>query len=373
MKKYLLGTTALAVAALMASPLSAADAAKKLKLNVGGFMEHAIGYAKNDDLTATKYRNYGIESDAELLFRGNITTDSGIKFDARFELEANRDGDSGTDEMFVQISTPSLGLIEIGAADHVTDAISQGAPKVGWGLADAANWIIAAGTTHGTDRFAGDANEDGDDGKKINYYTPSNWKKATGLQAAFGIQPDNNDSAGNNAIASGNTNGPIMSAGIAFDRKINNIGVYAFYDYSNQTDTSNSDSGRVGHGGGLTLKSGPFTLGGAYTRTLDDAVPNSSSLDGHAYSVGGSYKTGKWTFGLAYAKTVQEGDNNTAALSGAEDKYAAWELGAKYNLGKGINWRTSVYAVQQDEEKGDLDATENSSGWAVVTGIVLGF
>jgi hypothetical protein len=372
MKKYLLGTTALAVAALMASPLSAADKAKKLVLGVGGFMEHAIGYAKNDDLTDLKYSNVAIESDAELLFRGKVTTDSGIKFDARFELEANQDGETvSIDEMFVQISTPSLGLIEIGSADHVTDALSQGAPKVGWGLADADDWIPRAGTAHATNIFGGDSNNDGSDEKKINYYTPSNWKKATGLQAAIGYTP-NEQEASNAATFNSTTTGPVIAAGIAFDRKINGIGVYANYNYSNQTDTSNNDTGRTGHGGGLELKSGPFTLAGAYTRTLD-SQQSSSSVDGHAYSVGGAYKMGKWEFGLAYAKTVQEADNTTAALVGQDDKYSAWDLGAKYDLGKGINWRTSVYFVKQDEEKGDLEATENSHGWAVVTGIVLGF
>jgi len=372
MKKYLLGTTALAVAALMASPLSAADKAKKLVLGVGGFMEHAIGYAKNDDLTNTTYSNVAIESDAELLFRGKVTTDSGIKFDARFELEANKNNETvSIDEMFVQISTPSLGLIEIGSTDHVVDTLGQGVPKVGWGLADADDWIPRAGTQFATSNFAGKSNQDGDDGAKINYFTPSNWKKATGLQAAIGYQP-NGQEPSNNATFNGTTTGSIISAGIGFDRKINGIGVYANYNWSNQSDTSAADGGRVGHGGGLEITSGPFTLAGAYTRTLDDNV-SSSNMDGHSFSVGGAYKMGKWQFGLGYAKTVMESDNITPAEAGVDDKYAAWDLGAQYDLGKGIAWRSSVFLVKQDEEKGDLEATENSSGWAVVTGVVLKF
>ncbi len=372
MKKYLLGTTALAVAAFMASPLSAADAPSRLKLGVGGFMEHAIGYAKNDDLTATKYSNFAIESDAELLFRGNITTDSGIKFDARFELEANLDSDNVTvDEMFVQISTPSLGLIEIGSTDGVGDTISGTVPKVGWGLADADDWIRPASTAWQTDNFSGDADENSIDAKKINYFTPANWKKATGLTFAVGIAP-NESIASNNATFTSSA-GPQIAAAVAFDRKINDIGVYAHYNYSHSTDGGPNGEGKRGHGMGLELKSGPFTLGGAYTRALTSTDGTGSSQDGYSYSVGGEYKMGKWRFGLAYGKTIAQGGDTTAALAAADDKYSAWELASQYDLGKGINWRTSLYAVKQDEERGDLEASENSSGWAVVTGVVLGF
>jgi outer membrane protein OmpU len=365
MKKYLLGTTALAVAALMASPLSAAEKAKKLQLGVGGYMEHAFGYADSDDLPAetgdAELNAVGIESDAELHFRGKVTTDNGIKFDAKYELEANRDGDGvSVDEVFVQISTSSMGLLEIGSADSVASNLSTGAPKVGWGLHDADDWIRLNDVAWSSNTTGGNSDRFSDDVQKVSYYTPSNWKKATGLQAAGSFTPSG---GGGSAI---NTGGSTVSAGLGFNRKVNGVGVYAQYNWTNRTDVGEGH-GVIGHGTGLQLKMGNTTVSGAYTRTIAGEADQASSVDGHGYSIGASHKMGKWSVGLAYAKTVEEAD---ATLG--DDKISAWDLGAKYDLGKKISWRTSLYHLKQDDEAG-VAANERSNGWAVVTGIVLGF
>ena len=50
MKKILLGTTAIVAAGMIAAP--SVDAAEKLKVSVGGYMEQWFGYTTTDDQSA---------------------------------------------------------------------------------------------------------------------------------------------------------------------------------------------------------------------------------------------------------------------------------------------------------------------------------
>jgi predicted porin len=379
MKKYLLGTTALAVAAVMAVPASAADAPSKISLGVGGFMEHAFGYAKNDNTGAgvgsTGYQKWGFESDVELYFRGNITLDNGLKFDTRLEYEANRDNENvAVDEVFVQISSPSLGLLELGSADYVTDSMSVAAPKVGWGLADVDDWLPNANVSDESDFMGGDPNASSTDSKKVSYYTPSNWQKSTGLQGAVSFSPNNSSTSNDAILKNSDGNGPGVAWGVVFNRKINDIGVYADYVGMHLTDDGlGESSGVTGHAFGLNLDFGPWLFGGSYTRYMDSKSSNagiSNSLDGWAYTAGVAYTMGKWQYGVSYGHIVTEGEVRVRG----NDKYNALEVAAKYDLGKGISWRSSfMHSKQSEENNDDSVKTENSSGWAIVSGVVIGF
>ena len=77
MKKVLLGTTAI-VAAGMIAAVPSADAASKMKLSVGGYMEQWIGFTSQDDGVAQDYSGFSTVSDGEIHFKGKTKLDNGI-------------------------------------------------------------------------------------------------------------------------------------------------------------------------------------------------------------------------------------------------------------------------------------------------------
>ena len=119
MKKQLLGTSALIAVGLMAGHANAAD---KLSLGVGGFIEEWFGYTQKDSEkgNARDYEGgqFGVMTDAEIHFKGTLNLDNGMKLTARVELETNADRQNvSVDEVWLQISSDSLGMIEIGEQD----------------------------------------------------------------------------------------------------------------------------------------------------------------------------------------------------------------------------------------------------------------
>ena len=90
MKKILLGTTAIVAAGMIAAP--SADAADKIKISVGGYMNQWFGYTTADDESG-EYQGFNNVSDTEIFFTGMTTLDNGISFGVNVQLEGNTSGD----------------------------------------------------------------------------------------------------------------------------------------------------------------------------------------------------------------------------------------------------------------------------------------
>ena len=99
MKKILLGSTAIVAAGMIAS-VPTADAASKMKLGVGGYMEQWFGFTSGDDGVAQDYSGFDIKSDPEIFFKGKTKLDNGITVGVNVQLEATQNGDQ-IDEQYM--------------------------------------------------------------------------------------------------------------------------------------------------------------------------------------------------------------------------------------------------------------------------------
>jgi len=388
MKKHLLGTSALVAVGLMAGQANAAD---KFSLGVGGFIEEWFGYSQKDsDNSAVTNgpkasRDYtggqfGIMTDAELHMKGTINLDNGIKVTGRMEIEINADKQNmSVDEVWLQISSDNLGMIEIGEQDPITDAIGKGAPSYGIGFSDAKKWLD---NTPGT---GGDSNLEGikvvgtsEDQGKINYYTPATWQKATGLQAAFSYMPDltNNDSEPN--VDRNTEAANAWAAGISYSQNLFDIDTNLTYAYYNQSNTSlvNRNAGLLsitGHQMSANFKYAAWEFGGGYVREFEDnrkpvGVNAVTVGEGYAWNVGLGYTIDAWKFSVGHLYVQKQGDMLKPGFS----RRTVDMVDASYELGGGISWATSVFHQAQASTDTDQQ-NQTNGGWGIVTGIVTAF
>src|SRR5689334_24638335 len=145
MKKLILGSTALAGIASLASAAQASDG---IKLDVGGFFQ-TVYQGVFDDKGNNDFGNHRntdrFVHNAEVHFKGETTLDNGLTVGAQIELE----GENATDQIdksFVYWSG-GFGKIQIGsqndalenycvAAPGGTENFSAFSPTLGWGSND---------------------------------------------------------------------------------------------------------------------------------------------------------------------------------------------------------------------------------------------
>jgi outer membrane protein OmpU len=409
MKKYLLGTSALVAAGLVAGQANAAD---KFTMGVGGFMEQFFGFMDNEDAPGRDWGHFNNGSnDTEIHFKGTLTMDNGIKIAARVEIESNEDAQNvSVDEVWLQLSSDSLGLLVIGSDDMPADGMS-GYPKVGIGLTDVDNWVRDLNISGGTDSESASTLGDSADVAKLVYYTPVDWQKEWGIQLSGGIAGNLTNANTEGDFVQNSTSGFAYNVMASYSRRFGDIDTYvaaAYYRQVDEATTASYNGGGDLHGYqlGLNLKWGPWEVGGGYQRTFDDLDKKTlaefqdglgssvtvDSVEGWSMNAGIAYTMGAWQFGFAYGYGEIEGavatfENNGAftAVSPGKDRRNTYELASKYDFGNGLNWRTSlVYAKYHN---GDVvtgatisnssaltrDLAENDDGWALVTGFTLTF
>ena len=123
MKKILLGTTAIAAAALYAQSAQA-----QLTVSLGGYTEF-FGAYYDDDVPGRTSREFQLET--EIVVRADGKADNGLLYGAKVELQNSTLAAAvGTDEASVYLSG-TWGRIELGDFDGAADTLAIYAPLVG--------------------------------------------------------------------------------------------------------------------------------------------------------------------------------------------------------------------------------------------------
>ena len=147
MKKILFASTALVAAGLMSA--GPAEAADKIKLNLGGFSKWwVVGAWQNNDFEAQNGAAYAsssntgqrqqvdVKGDNEIWFTGETTLDNGLKVGVKVELEAGGHSDITTDVIDQSYAwvEGGFGKLQIGTLPSVAAALHVQAPDA------AGNW-----------------------------------------------------------------------------------------------------------------------------------------------------------------------------------------------------------------------------------------
>jgi len=365
MKKTLFITSALVGAGMLAA--APAAAAEKIKLGLGGFMEQWAGFADQDDTWAgtRDYGSFDIKSDTEVFFTGSTKLDNGLTISATVELEADRSSGGTIDDSFIEISSGTLGTLQLGAAGDAVNGIAVYAPDVGIGNTDGdvGTWIVKP-TANFIDNSV--TFTDLGNGNKVNYISPT----FGGLSVVATFMPDgsNNDQNQPNYATGGV--GMAYGVGAAYSRQIEGVGLSMDVGYS-VTENAAALLGELEvYHAGINLTYAGFTFGGSYGnfQQEDDLGFNSTALqDGYAFDVGLAYATGPYSLSLSYFGQELEGNSATAG----EEKTSSVMLSGAYNMGPGVDIKGSVFRAEYEDEV--TTATQNNEGWGAVAGMAIEF
>jgi predicted porin len=282
MKNALLATTALVALGYA----GVASAAEPLKASIGGYMSIGVGItdnSKGDDVVLLR------DGEFHLKFKGS--SDNGLTFDGRMELEVFGDNDQ-VDENWARVSG-SFGAIKIGGDDTAMNSLSAGVfygpgSVIGYYDEIAPSTLATLGKQYGTDYLA------------IHYNTPN----ISGFQAAFTYAPDgtsDNTSDGTFAVndgVSGNIDpetlketygSNVYSVGANYTGEVGGVSLSLSAGYA---DADGDDQEAYSFGA---------EVGMSGVKVAVHFEENRGADAGQDLALGIEYSTGPWTATLGYA------------------------------------------------------------------------
>jgi hypothetical protein len=358
MRKILLGTTAVAGAALFAA--STAQAQQAPTVRVGGYLQTTVSIV-DDDLdkaggVPTGVNGFGTRARSSTDFRNEVEIHvfvtgkaaNGLSYGAVVEIQNDNVGaGSGSaldlDEAYVFVSSPTLGTLRFGEEDSAASIMQVRAPVITGFAADGAWDVGILGVANGT---GGNPNiltgiNDGNDATKIIYLSPQFAGFDFGLsyapnagegdRAFFGRAVDTLG-AGATAIAPSVTQRDAtgleneISAALRYRGTFGGVGIAAGFGYMQADAQSNSVNALTGAVSAVT--------------TLQDVTAYTVGLNLSAFglTVGGEYTWGKYGGASVGRTAISQGrDDSSHYLLGATYTAGAFSVGAYYGAGKQDN------------------------------------
>lgn len=386
MKKFLLGTTTLMGAGLIAGGAMAAD---PIQVTVSGYWT-GVTYgvvSESDSYGEGGWGHHGfdIDSDFEFKFKGKTTLDNGIVVGV--EMGIDKEANSGAngsddrinfDEVFAYVSG-NFGTIQIGEAKTAADQAGYEAPNGGsafsgndptFSLTNLAASTDTAATmndkgvavTHGATFAHPDTSADVNDGSKLVYISP----RLFGLMLAFSYQPDVNGDASSleayQTEAGTSTNYGLehaWTAGVDYSGEFGPVSIGAFGGFGT-LNNKNGENPWIWETG-TNIGFAGFTFGGSWMST---SSVDGTGEDSVGWDVGLSYETGPVKVGIAYAAGDAEYEHHTGAGGVGQHRYSletsaltvdgSYDLGPGVTLGVGMQWASGEDEL--DEEAGGLSS-----------------
>jgi outer membrane protein OmpU len=353
MKKILLGTTAIAAAALYAQSAQA-----QITVSLGGYTEF-FGAYYDDDVAGRTSREFQLET--EIVVRADGKADNGLLYGAKVELQNNSAGGGvSTDEASVYLSG-TWGRIELGDFDGAADTLAIYAPLIGIEQIDGDAYdFLDTGTAtplrFGAQPFFGLVKApDSGDATKVMYLTP----RFAGIQAGVSYATQNGSEA-QNVVA----------------LKSQTAGYKDFWEFgANYTGTFAGFSVAVGATGSMASGEDrqfpPFTTAGTATQLEDffawqagaqlgyagfkfgggyidgddfGARRNTEAGDATAWHVGASYTAGPFAVGVTYA----DAEGAKAGFTTYASEYTTYGGGVAYTLAPGFVVQADLMYVDEE-------------------------
>ena len=374
MKKILLGSTAI-VAAGMIAAVPSADAASKMKLGVGGYMEQWFGFTSGDDGVGQDYSGFDIKSDPEIFFKGKTKLDNGITVGVNVQLEATQNGDQ-IDEQYMYVKG-SFGQIIIGDENSAQYKMHYAPSDFGIGMnsgdvtawnkpvADAEGDSINMGSHYRSPFGATYIEPDAvNDSAKISYFTP----RVNGFQLGLSYAPDaNQDSNGLPNRDAANTD--YIMVGANFKQKMGGMSVGISGGYGTVTDAAAGGVEPEATNFGIKIGMGGVSAGVSYANFSDHG-----ERDQEGINAGVAYSSGKMGVSVAYFHGEKDGNNGDAATLNNQAERDVIHLSAKYAMGPGVTLAGTLGHAVYSSDDADLDNSVNESASTyVVMGLKVGF
>ena len=357
MKKVLLGTTALAVAGMVAG--GAANAAEEpITAGIGGYYKAAMAFLSEDNDAgqfADNRNSHALGQDIEIGISGSTTLDNGITVGFVANIEGNTDGTNGSDSLDERwlFFRGSFGQFRVGSTESARQEMTNFAPNGAWNFGVNTPFFIFANPGNAT-FFNVRTYDDGlgnEDNMKVIYFSPT----FNGFRIGASYAPDDNNQqqyGGNTTdVVGALQNNASISAEFAHDFGSVNIRLMAGYEqYVVETcnaaanvQTCEDDPASTQFGG--TLNFGEWSIGGGWLETEQIALAASGAgRDRTDYDLGISYWSGPIGVGL------QWGHAEIDVADGTQDELDIYALNATYVIGPGIDVEAQIDMGQFDDE-----------------------
>jgi len=374
MKKILLGSTAIVAAGMIAS-VPSADAASKMKLGVGGYMEQWFGFTSGDDGVAQDYSGFSTVSDGEIHFKGSTKLDNGITVGVNVQLEAQQGGDQ-IDEQYMTVSG-GFGQIIIGDENSAMYKMHYAPSDFGIGtnsgdvtswnkpVSDAEGDSIAMGG-HYRAPFGATYIEPNavNDSAKISYFTP----RVSGFQLGLSYAPDG--SQDNNGLPNRDTtNTDYIMVGANFVQKMGGMSVGISGGYGTVTDAAAGGVEPEATSFGIKMGMGGVSAGVSYANYSDHG-----NADAEGINAGIAYSSGPMGVSVNYYHGEKDGNNGDAATLDGQAERDVIHLSAKYAMGPGVTLAGTLGHAVYSSDDADIDnSVDESASTYVAMGLKVGF
>lgn len=374
MKKILLGTSALALAALTAGSAVAAEAPE---LKISGSMDY---YFRTSDNEETNVAGTGNEINihdpaSEIVFDVNAVADNGLNYGGRVEW---RYGANSTDEAWLTFSG-NWGTVYFGDQDGAVDGRQiAGASVLAKGLHDTGrfmNGVDLTGNDNGYGIGANNSINGGDtvalngesgDASKIYYETPS----FAGFSGAISYTPDTNSSFGTGNNDDGGFDN-VWETSLAYDADFNGVGFSAMVGALGGDPNAGTTGGveredDIAWLAGVKVDVAGFEVAAGYgDRAEHGCLESVTDCDmGKFYDLGVAYSFDALKVGAAYFHSEADVDG------GGEDELDTFGVEANYTVAEGLSTYAGV--LWADSDDGDTGGSDNDSTVFVV-GTALSF
>ena len=375
MKKILLGTTAIAAAALYAQAAQA-----QITVSLGGYTEF-FGAYYDDDVPGRTSREFQLET--EIVVRADGKADNGLLYGAKVELQNSSGTNAGvvTDEASVYIGG-TWGRIELGDFDGAADTLAIYAPLIGIEQLDGDAYdflsVNSGGTTFGAQPFFGLIKApDSGDATKVMYLTP----RFAGVQAGVSYATQNRDEGQSVVALKSATQGykDFWEFGANYTGSFAGFSVAAgatasmasgedrqFPPFAAPTQLEDFFAWQAG----AQLGYAGFKFGGGYVDGDDfGARRNTVAGDASAWHVGASYTAGPFAVALTYADA--EGAKSDGVTYTPD--YKTYGGGFAYTLAPGLIVQADLMFVDEDVVNVVSGATASNEGYVAVLSTRLNF
>jgi hypothetical protein len=359
----------------MIASVPSADAASKMKLGVGGYMEQWFGFTSGDDGIGQDYSGFSTVSDGEIHFKGSTTLDNGLKIGVNVQLEAQQGGDQ-IDEQYMTVSG-EFGQIIIGDENSAMYKMHYAPSDFGIGMnsgdntawnkpvSDAEGDSINMGSHYRSPFGATYIEPDAvNDSAKISYFTP----RKMGFQLGVSYAPDaNQDSNGLPNRDAANTD--YIMVGLNFKQKMGAMSVGISGGYGTVTDAAVGSDEPEATSFGIKLGMGGASAGVSYANFSDHG-----NKDQEGINAGVAYSQGKMGLSLAYYHGEKDGNNGSATTLDGQAERDVIHLSGKYALGPGVTLAGTLGHAVYSSDDADIDNSVNESASTyVVMGLKVGF
>lgn len=367
--RLLLGSTALVGAGmLLASGGTSAQEAGGLQVTLGGYTEFLYEGANKETLQGDSDQGYHINNDTEIHIDAEGTSDSGVTYGSKLEIEADASPDSLiTDEANLFFSG-AFGRFETGWQDGAVDTMVLDATIISAGT---------AGVDGDTDNQTTAANiiETGD-AAKITYYTP----RVAGFQLGASFTPDSGN--GTSDLLTSDNSGDLQNAIEAAANWTGDFGAFelGFFGEGTWADTEDgffngSDDVKAWAGGGL-VGLGGLQFAGSYGHSdFGEGDEIDFVVLGIAYGFGPANVSFNWEHDFVDGAPTPAGGFNSAL--GDIDDVNIYVVSADVGLLPGVTLKGDVSYNTRDPGAGAVDAGNNGDygedTWAGVMAIQLDY